>query len=166
MLSAKYSGNPHEKGVIRATASGLYDNNEEHGPMHALDPESPKFFWSDQMAGSWICINFLGRSLKATHYVLHVKTGSRQVCVWKGTASNTCSWNGTPKSWVIEGSNDGGSWVEIDRQTGRDSPSGVYEVKTTVSARMIRMRHTDKNGGGTHDFMLESIEFFGSLSGG
>jgi hypothetical protein len=163
-LSAKCGGNPHVAGLVRATCSGTYDGHEDHSPMHVLDPSDQKFFWSNKAPGAWITIEFVGRYLEATHYSLEVKGGSRQARTWTGSSWNTLSWIGTPKTWVIEGSIDGATWTEIDRQAGRDSPSRVYEVKTKCKARMIRMTAGDKNGGGTPDFMLDGLEFFGNLT--
>jgi hypothetical protein len=163
-LAAKYGGNPHVQGIVQATASGIYDGHEDHAPMQALEPSTPKFFWSNKAPDSWICIDFMKNCLEVTHYALQVTGASRQTHTWSGTSWNPVSWNGTPRSWVIEGSIDGTLWEAIDQQVGRQSPTSVYEVKGRVKAKMIRMRNTEKNGGGTNDFILDAIEFFGILT--
>jgi hypothetical protein len=69
---------------------------------------------------------------------------------------------------VVEGSDCGTKWVEIDRREKDCGLTGVGGVKTfSISnpsqIRMIRIRQTGVNSSGHHHLILKWIEFFGQL---
>jgi hypothetical protein len=72
------------------------------------------------------------------------------------------------KSWVVEGSLDGESWAEIDRQTNNQdfeywSPAW-FAVSNPAECRFIRLTQTDKNHRGNDVLNLYAVEFFRTLS--
>jgi hypothetical protein len=73
------------------------------------------------------------------------------------------------KSWVVEGSLDGESWTEIDRQTnnqyfnGRYAPAS-FAVSNPAECRFIRLTQTDKRHDNYDSLLLYAVEFFGTLS--
>ena len=73
--------------------------------------------------------------------------------------------------WVVEGSNDGTSWEELDKRNTRDL-NGEFITKTYdcqggkgKSFRYLRLRQTGKNACWTDDLLFK-IEFFGTLHRG
>jgi hypothetical protein len=74
------------------------------------------------------------------------------------------------KSWVVEGSLDGSSWTEIDRQTDKQDfrygKPASFAVSNPAEFRFIRLTQTDKNHWTTPDdqLALRAVEFFGTLS--
>jgi hypothetical protein len=72
------------------------------------------------------------------------------------------------KSWVVEGSLDGTSWTEIDRQTDNRNFWGCAAASFAVSKpaefRFIRLTQTDQNHAGEDQLVLYAVEFFGTLS--
>ena len=74
------------------------------------------------------------------------------------------------KSWVIEVSNDGYSWTEIDRREDNNDLSDKFALcnfqishTPSESFRFFRLRQTGKNHVGDDDFTLASLEVFGTL---
>jgi hypothetical protein len=95
----------------------------------------------------WLCYDFIKRAVRPTHYSL-------------------CS--GTLKSWVIEGSNTGKSWQELDRRENvddlRDSAAvHVYPIAQPGPLQMIRVRQTGPNHIGDERLRIYAFEIFGSL---
>jgi hypothetical protein len=96
--------------------------------------------------GQWICWDFREPRVRPTHYTikaLHLV------------------------SWVLEGSQDGENWVEMDRKTGcedfRLAGTASFGVVKMVGCRFIRLVQTGANHPGTDGLRLESVEFFGTL---
>jgi hypothetical protein len=79
-------------------------------------------------------------------------------------------WTVDLKSWIVEGSVDGDSWTEIDRQTD----NGVFEsrwshmcsfaVSALTDCRFIRLIQTDKGYDKENSLTFRAVEFFGELS--
>jgi hypothetical protein len=79
------------------------------------------------------------------------------------------------KSWIVEGSLDGGSWTTIDRQTDNQDfkdrvKSGPWKTASFAVARpaefhLIRLTQhsSDRSGKGNNQLILMAIEFFGTL---
>jgi hypothetical protein len=83
------------------------------------------------------------------------------------------------KSWLVEGSLDGESWTEIDRQTDRtvwsdsgDLVTSSFTVSTPMECRFIRLTQIGKNsypanqwdsGVGQYRLRIRNVEFFGTL---
>jgi hypothetical protein len=75
------------------------------------------------------------------------------------------------KSWVFDGSLDGETWTEIDRQkNNRDFKShsifGIasFPLSKPAECRFIRLTQTNKNHHGDDCLVLRAVEFFGTLS--
>jgi hypothetical protein len=67
-----------------------------------------------------------------------------------------------PRGWVIEGSNDGEKWTDIDVRNESAQKLSVHAVTHAMKYRFIRMRHIGASNGST-EFVLEAMEFFGSV---
>ena len=102
---------------------------------------------------SWICFDFKDKTVSLTKYSLK---------------SDGWRWNHLIQ-WVIEGSNDGGSWEELDSRNTQDlngnSITKTYDCQSmrSKSYRYLRLRQTGKNSSGWDYLRLSEIEFFGVL---
>jgi hypothetical protein len=76
------------------------------------------------------------------------------------------------KSWVVEGSNDGESWIEIDRRDSDDHlpiwddwhPT-TFLVSRHASVRLVRLRQIGPNHDGRHALVVSAFELFDAKSG-
>jgi hypothetical protein len=115
---------------------------------HVADLTSDSAFYSKDEPGEWLCWDFREMRVRPTHYTMR-------------------TWS--VKSWVVEGSVDGRSWTEIDRQTDNQD----FKVGCTVASlpmsnpadcRFIRLTQTHKRHCRDDILRLEAVEFFGTLS--
>ena len=72
------------------------------------------------------------------------------------------------KQWVVFGSLDGETWLEIDRREPNEDLNGVlmfkyYSCKNTRPCRYIRLQIEGENHRGKHVIALSSIELFGLI---
>jgi transposase len=72
-------------------------------------------------------------------------------------------------TWVLEGSLDGMTWTEIDRQTNDQNfqdhlSQASFPVSSPTECRFIRLSQPGKNRGGYACLHLAAVEFFGTLS--
>jgi hypothetical protein len=150
-LTRRFGGNVHDSNVVAITASSNNGNFEKY----AADLAVNNCFCSQNAPNSWICYDFKRRKIMPTHYSI-------------GSYFNGSRGNNHPKDWVIEGSNDGTSWMEIDRREDNSdlNASNVtrnFAVARSVEVRMIRLRQIGANHFGDHYLLLSSFEIFGSL---
>jgi hypothetical protein len=73
------------------------------------------------------------------------------------------------RSWILEGSNDCESWVEIDHHTNDSSLNSqgaiaTFPISSSSDYRYIRLRQTGVNSSGDHRLMVNAIEFYGTLT--
>jgi hypothetical protein len=98
--------------------------------------------------GQWVCWDFRKMWIYPTHYTIN-------------------SYN--LRSWILEGSVDGRTWTEIDRQAdltdfkdGTD-PEASFAVSNPFGCRFIRLTQTGKNWDGSDRLSFHAAEFFGTL---
>ncbi len=69
-----------------------------------------------------------------------------------------------PKSWRLQGSNDGTRWTTVDTEMGQSFPTrywtNTYAVANTTAFQMYRFSITQNNGG--TDAQLGEIQLFGN----
>ncbi|KAJ8610480.1 hypothetical protein CTAYLR_007776 [Chrysophaeum taylorii] len=143
--------NPHDKGRLRITSSGL-----EIGTESLLVARKRMPCWTNDMEGSWICVDFgRNRTFKPTHYTL-------------------CNGANEPGfdvlSWAFEGYHAPSElWTDLHSpdspQRDLPSPWGVatFGVSTQASFRYLRIRHTGLNSRATHQLPICAWEFYGHL---
>ena len=144
-------GNVHTKGVVNITAS----SNQYNETYQVTDYDWLGSWSTGWDPNSWICFDFKEKRIGLTGYTLKSRPAGPNY--------------GHPVQWVVEGSNDGSNWREVDRRNTQDL-NGKSIVKTyscgsgkDESFRFIRLRQTGKNAGGNDFLMLSGIEFFGTL---
>jgi hypothetical protein len=104
-------------------------------------------FWSEDEPGQWLCYDFKSMKVRPTHYEV------------LGLDNNSSNWR--PESWVVEGSNDGKSWIEFDSR--EKATLSTFSISRSETVRMIRFRQTGPNNGEKHSLVLSGFEVFGSL---
>lgn len=146
-LRDKYGGNPHDKGVVKVTASSSATNKPQQVISHPWDG----YWGSKSKANSYIRFDF--KNLK--------------VCVTGYTLKSGAGWS--PISWAVEVSDDGKTWDIIDERNTRCLCSYFAEKtydcsrKDTRFRQFVRIRETGKDSGGTDTLALSQVEFFGRL---
>jgi hypothetical protein len=110
-------------------------------------------FVSRNFQDSWVCIDFQDRKVRLTHYVLRESTNDKRDLL---------------RYWVLEGSNDGEEWVELDhhQNDGTLNEHGLmalFQVNRELEVHRIRLRQTGPSSGSQYILALKSIEFFGTL---
>jgi hypothetical protein len=100
-LTKKHGGNVSEKGIVAITSKSVHSSDDWCALKNLADfadLSSNSAFLSADAPGQWVCWDFRGMIVRPTHYTI------------RGPFLT---------SWVFEGSLDGSTWSEIDRQTGK-----------------------------------------------
>ena len=156
-LTYEYDGNVHEKGVVRVSASSAWDDGEGwySRPEFAADLGKGLGFRSADEEGNWICYDFKDRRVIPTSYSVR---------------SMGDNYGEHLKSWVIEVSNDGSLWTEIDRRDNNYSLTNSYATVNfkipkvpSEMFRFFRLRQTGKNHRGSYEINITALEIFGTL---
>ena len=143
---------PNEE-ILEMTCSSA---NEAHPLNFATDTENEtSYFESLDEPDSWIALDFKGRRVSVTHYAL-------KTWFWPAGYQHL-------KSWVLEGSDDGEEWTELDRREDcphLNNPSAVKRFKCDlrIKCRHIRLRSTGPDHFGTNLMILSGIELYGRLT--
>jgi hypothetical protein len=146
-LTKKHGGNVREKGIVTITSNAVA-RNADCGPKNVGDLTSNSPFCSRGEPGEWVCWDFRKMRVRPTHYTLR-----------------------TPelRSWVVEGSQDGESWTELDRQrNNQDFKTGAkqtssFAVSNSPECRFIRLTQTARNHLNSDHLFFCAVEFFGTL---
>jgi hypothetical protein len=146
-LTKKHGGNVHEKGIVTITSKSIYHENPLLAPPRVADFTSDDYFCSHNAPGEWLCWDFGEMRIRPTNYAV------KDLFL---------------RSWVLQGSLDGKSWTEIDRQRDNQDFQKLSWASFTVSNpaefRFIRLTQTDKSYGRADILVLHAVEFFGTLS--
>ncbi|OHS93605.1 F5/8 type C domain containing protein [Tritrichomonas foetus] len=149
-LAEMANGDPHLKKLINVSASSS-DRNEAY---QITDSHWNDFFFTEDIPNSWILFDFKDKKVHLTHYTLRThKYGS-----------GTCHL----KYWILEGSNNGKDWDEIDKRNtpvlnGPNRFQTFPSTKTHDKFQFIRIRQVGANFRGDNIFAIASIEFFGTI---
>jgi hypothetical protein len=164
-LTRECGGNVHDRAVVEVTSSSVYCNDPRFAGGRAADLEEDSHFASRIHWGSgfvvhtrnnWLCYDFKERRIAPTHYTIRSNFGDRG------------GWH--LKSWVVETSEDGNNWREVDHQEGSDELNGSHSARTFAvepvggPCRFIRLVNTDMNHSGNNSLDIEAWEIFGGLA--
>lgn len=156
-LRCQCMGNVHEKGVVNITASGTCYSQ----PYRVADRNWSGCWTSHNEPNSWIMFDFMDMFVCLTHYVVMTLGG----CWYPG-------------KWEVTGSNDGCSWIVLDRRDtdvlcqegggGSDGKRHCFPCKSDdCYFRYIRVTQTGKRQSKKADwddqFALSEVEFFGTI---
>ena len=129
--------------------------NKDRHVKQAIDFEDKEHYFSaDECENRWICFDFMESKVKLTHYTIrNYKTGD-------------CH----PRSWVIEGQNEGDNdkWDAIDQRNNEEEMKGrgithtfAVQKPKEKAFRFIRMRATGADWDNRNYLCLNAIEFYG-----
>ena len=113
-LEKKYGNNLHQKRIISISASSTLSNGPQFSPEHVINYTNNynnTFWMSDNNPGNWLELDFKNIKLKLTGYSLK-------------TSNGPISQAHHIKNWILEGSQDGIEWNEIDRQENNNDLNG------------------------------------------
>ena len=148
-LSLTYNGKISKTGVVEATAS-----TTKSGDLRSTIRNQKCAYWrlgdqfeSQNSPDQWVCFDFKERQVLVSAYMV----GSISL-----------------QSWVLEGSSDGASCREIDRQNGRKtsnrSPSSFRVEASDKIFRMVRLLQVGKNSSGSEVLQIGFFELFGRIT--
>lgn len=152
-LTGQCGGNVHDRGVVNVTASGYVDNNY---PKNVVDLGTDSVFRSRYVNNEWICFDMGNLRVKPTSYSI------RSHEYGPGYAHL--------KSWVLEVSNDGTNWQEVDRKTNNSAMNDKHVIRNFRVAnvpsdgfRYVRLQQTGPNHQNDNLMIFSSFEIFGTL---
>jgi hypothetical protein len=141
--------------LVSITPSSFYDARS-HPIRAVVDFETHNHFDTKNEANSWIQYEFNVMKVKLTHYSIQARH----------------NYNGYHlRSWTLEGSNDGLSWVKLDHRENDTTLNSQGAIATFSISEgheeafcQIRLRQTGKESGGYDHLTLSAMEFFGVLN--
>ena len=154
-LTVHCNGNVHEKGIVNITAENCVDEtNNIYKPYVVANHHDENFYWSKNQPGNWIMFDFNTMTVALTNYTL--KTYD---------AAIGCHHF---KSWVVEGSNNGEEWIELDRRENnydlnKSFATKIFQCSTVKQCRWIKIRMTGPDHAGYDSIKINAVEFFGTL---
>jgi hypothetical protein len=154
-LSRKHGGNVHVGGIVHVSSSSVLSTNPCHAVQNVVDlvNHTASFFNSKGEPNQWLRYDFKDRRIELTDYSI---------------AAHADGW--FMRSWIVEGSEDGLSWVPLDERTNNDDadsnhPIATFSVGHRMRCRFIRLRQTGKNARNNDSLILHGFEVFGSVIG-
>lgn len=141
-LTNKTGGNIHKNKTINLTSTDFYSD-----PVNMLDFNTNSYYQTQLYKDGWVVFDFKNRKIKLTNYAIK---------------SNNKGGDGAMKSWKIEVSNDGKTWIKIDDRIGVQSFNKPFEVKENNFSRFVRIYQTDCNWKSNYSWFYY-MEFYGYL---
>lgn len=156
VLSNWCKGNIHNKGLIEITGNETINFNLPIISTIVDFDSNQKCYYSQNVPNLFVCFDFKNNSVSVTAYSF--KASNRIDPYYL-------------RSWVLEGSNDGKNWIELDshlNDTRFNSPSQVIlfpimnEEKQRMKFKFIKLKMTGKNDRNGNYLDVFNIELFGS----
>jgi hypothetical protein len=167
-LTRECSGNVHDQTVVTVTSSKPFKSRPPFAAKNVVDLGSDDCFCSAYRTGKairsgrnpWICYNFRQRAIISVCYTIRSQMNRGK----KSEADNRFL-----KSWMVEGSKNGKSWVPIDCRDDRVELCGYGAVGTfNISERdlchYIRLTNIGANSAGDDCPAISALEIFGAVS--
>jgi hypothetical protein len=145
-LTKKCGGNVHRCGLVNITAKTVYKS--EWPPDHVAEFGARKFFNSVNEPDQWLCYDFTVMRIRPTHYSIR-------------------AWgNYNLRHWVIEGSDNGDEWVEMDRRNSNELTGKqmcTWQMAKPSDVRMVRIRQLGLNHSGDNYLEIGEFEIYGDI---
>jgi hypothetical protein len=143
--------------------SGAYGNRVDCAAKNAADLEVLSHFLSafrnpeetiPYTRNNWVCYDFKERRIVPTHYMIRTNDGALG--------------HSHLKSWLIETSADGKSWLKVAReennkQLNGKGLTGTFAIAGSEECRFIRLVNIGRNHEGSGGLAISAWEIFGSL---
>jgi hypothetical protein len=149
-LTRKYNCHVGDRGIVSITASSVADS--QNWPLRNVAYfENQNSFYTKDEPNSWICYDFKDIRIKPTHYSIRSRRDNNSDHL---------------RCWTLESSQDGESWVELDRRENNTAlnSQGViasFSISQSIEVRMIRLRQLDKSSSHSYCLFVSAIELFG-----
>ncbi|OHS96431.1 hypothetical protein TRFO_37412 [Tritrichomonas foetus] len=145
------NGNIKEAGLIDITSSSAVTIGDL---ANIVDRDSEMYSYTSNDPDSWIQIDFKNFRLTPTFYSIRTE--------------NNPSGYDHMRSWVLEGSEDGHAWTELDRREENGvlnsaSAIGHFSIQNSMIAKFLRVRQIGTNWAERNYLSMSNIEFFGNL---
>jgi hypothetical protein len=152
-LTAKFGGSIHDCGVASITANRPYSGNPDyaHAPKNAVDLGSGWYFHSANETNQSVTFDFKAPRVRPTGYSIRTYNSSPNAAHLK--------------SWVLEGSDDGTTWTEIDRRENNMGLNNKFAVERVETFPMLRLRQIAPNHANNNYLLITAFEIFGALIG-
>lgn len=125
-------------------------------PKAIIDSNQPEVFQTENRANQWIAFEFNEMKMKVTSYTLQSYYNG------KPNFAN-------PKNWILEGSDNGRDWIEMDRHEecpdlNNKNVIKNYKIKGDFKEfKYIRVKQIGKNWANMDQLTLSKVELFGEL---
>jgi hypothetical protein len=148
-LTRKHGGNVHDRRIVTITSKSV-DRNGARNYTFLADLTTNMFFCSKDEPSQWVCWDFHGMCVRLTGYTIHTPDSNQL------------------KSWVVRGSVDGTSWMDIDRRInsvdlsrGETASFAVSKCGELCHIAVVQenWNHWQKNV-----LCIKAVEFFGVLT--
>lgn len=131
-LSNETGGNIHNNGTIQITTNSQYSN---YVPQNIVNFDTNSLYHSENIKDTYLLFDFKNKIIQLSNY-----------SIMSHSSANSCLRN-----WVVEASNDGKIWEEIDKHNEDSSLNGEKNENTfNISQknrnfyRYIKLRQTGK----------------------
>lgn len=112
-LTKQTGGNIHNNGTIQITSNSICGG---HQPRNLVDYNNNNLYYSQNDKDIFVCFDFKKRRIQLSHYSIKSYVNSQN--------------SDHLRNWMIEASNDGKSWIEIDRHPDDPTLNGPSKEKT------------------------------------
>ena len=150
-LREQCHGNVHTKNIVTITSSSFINGmNVEN----IVEQDDSKIFETNSESHSWIQFDFKKTKVLLNSYTLKTHEFGEGYSHLK--------------SWILEVSNDGKNYSEIDRHENCNLLNGSFKTSTfkvscSTPQRFVRLTQIGKNWGSNDHLKLSQIEFSGNL---
>lgn len=160
-LTKKTGGNIHDNKTIRITSNSIWNDNIRYHPKNLVDFNKNNFYESKNERGGIICFDFKDNLVHLTGYSIRSYNAGENFA--------------NMRNWVVEVSNNGNDWMEIDRHSNDSTlncpnnvASFIVDRQDNDFYRYIRIRQTgyswsDYPYTNSYYIYIYSIEFFGKI---
>ncbi|MEH1971109.1 hypothetical protein [Nostoc sp.] len=126
-------------------------SSTEYGSANLLTDRQNSEFWTNPIANSWVSFHILTGKLNCNYYSLRTR----------GTNPNYY-----PRNWILQGSDDGVTWIDLDVQVNNTTLSSPAQwlslpVTTNDSYSYFRILQNGLDSSNSHYFCLGEIELYG-----
>jgi hypothetical protein len=153
-LTLECGGNVADRGIVSITADRPCSDSSGLAARNVADLEANSYFYCADAENMWVCYDFKNMKVVLTDYSIRSR--------YHYAALNL-------KSWVMEVSNTGADWTDVDRRENRDELCGAnvvrsFSVSKPSTGRYVRLRQIGPNSSGSFDTVVSGFELFGALT--
>ncbi|KAK8892573.1 hypothetical protein M9Y10_029810 [Tritrichomonas musculus] len=160
-LSKKSKSNIHDNRTIKILSNSISNGNLQFHPKNLVDYQNNNYYKSKNEIGGIILFDFMDKQINLSNYSIKSYSSGKNFAHLR--------------NWVVEVSNDGNEWLEIDRHLNDSTLNGsnivaVFDIKDHHNEyyRFVQFRQTgyswcDYPYSNSYYVYLYFIEFFGKI---